>query len=170
MEAYGTVDILYNNAGTLSITPIQEVTLAEWNRVFNVNVTSVLYLTQLVAPIMKEKGKGVIINTGSVAGFAAHHGFAAYCSSKHALGGLTKSMAWELGPEIRVNGIAPGAIHTAMVDSVGGPEAVEGMREGSPLKRIGKPDDIATVALFLASDDSSFIDGQMIRVDGGIEI
>lgn len=170
LEAYGTVDILYNNAGALSITPIQEVTLEEWNRVFNVNVTSVLYLTQLVAPIMKEKGKGVIINTGSVAGFAAHHGFAAYCSSKHALGGLTKSMAWELGPEIRVNGIAPGAIHTAMVDSVGGPEAIDGMREGSPLKRIGKPDDIATVALFLASDDSSFIDGQMIRVDGGIEI
>lgn len=170
MEVFGTVDILYNNAGTLSLTPLQEISLEEWNNVFNVNVTSILYLTQLIAPIMKEKGKGVIINTGSVAGFAAHHGFVAYCSSKHALGGLTKSMAWELGPEIRVNGIAPGAIHTAMVDSIGGPDALAGMREGSPLKRIGKPEDIATVALFLATDDSSFIDGQMIRVDGGIEI
>lgn len=170
MEAFGTVDILFNNAGALSLSPIQEISLEEWNNVFNVNVTSVLYLTQLIAPIMKEKGKGVIINTGSVAGFDAHHGFVAYCSSKHALGGLTKSMAWELGPEIRVNGIAPGAIHTAMVDSIGGPDALAGMREGSPLKRIGTPEDIATVALFLATDDSSFIDGQMIRVDGGIEI
>lgn len=170
LEAYGTVDILFNNAGALSITPIENVSLEEWNNVFNVNLTSVLYLTQLVTPIMKEKGKGIIINTGSVAGCAAHHGFAAYVSSKHALGGLTKSMAWELGPEIRVNGIAPGAIHTAMVDSVGGPEAMEPLRLASPLKKIGQPEEIATVALFLATDDSSFIDGQMIRVDGGIDI
>jgi len=170
MEAFGTVDILYNNAGALSMSSIQEISLEEWNNIFNVNVTSALYLTQLIAPIMKEKGKGVIINTGSVAGFAAHHGFVAYVSSKHAMGGLTKSMAWELGPEIRVNGIAPGAIHTAMVDSIGGPEVLVGMRDGSPLKRIGKPEDIATVALFLATDDSSFINGQIIKVDGGFEI
>ena len=103
LEAYGTVDILFNNAGALSVTPLQDVSLDEWNRVFNVNVTSALYLTQLVAPIMKEKGKGVIINTSSVAGFHAHHGMAAYISSKHSMNGLTKSMAWELGPEIRVN-------------------------------------------------------------------
>lgn len=170
MEAYGTIDILFNNAGSLSMSPLTEISLDEWNNVFNVNVTSSLYLAQLVAPIMKAKGKGVIINTSSVAGFAAHHGFAAYISSKHAMNGLTKSMAWELGPEIRVNAIAPGAIHTAMVDSIGGPDMLVGMKEGSPLKRIGQPNDIATVALFLASDDSSFIDGQIIRVDGGIEI
>jgi len=121
LEAYGTVDILVNNAGTLSMAALQDVTLEEWNNVFNVNVTAALYLTQLVAPIMKAKGKGVIINTASVASFAAHHGFAAYVSSKHAMAGLTKSMAWELDPEIRVNAIAPGAIHTAMVDSIGGP-------------------------------------------------
>lgn len=170
LEAYGTVDVLFNNAGMLSLSPLEEISLEEWNKAFEVNVTSVLYLTQLVTPIMKEKGKGVIINTGSVAGFAAHHGFVGYVSSKHALGGLTKSMAWELGPEIRVNGIAPGAIHTAMVDSIGGPDALAGMREGAPLKRIGKPEDIATVALFLATDDSSFITGQMIKVDGGFEV
>lgn len=170
MEAYGTVDILFNNAGALSTKPVPEVSLEEWNSVFNVNVTSSLYLTQLVAPVMKEKGKGVIINTSSVAGFGAHHGSVAYVSSKHAMNGLTKSMAWELGPEIRVNAIAPGLIHTKMVDDFGGLGILEGMIQGSPLKRHGVPEDIANVALFLATDDSSFIDGQVIKVDGGVEI
>lgn len=170
IEAYGTIDILFNNAGTLSLSSLKNVTLEEWNQVMNVNVTSSLYLAQLVAPIMKAKGKGVIINTSSVAGFGAHHGFAAYVTSKHAMNGLTKSMAWELGPEIRVNGIAPGAIHTAMVDSIGGPAVLQGMIDGCPMKRVGQPEDIANVALFLATDDSSFIDGQIIKVDGGFEI
>ncbi|MFY9482675.1 MAG: SDR family NAD(P)-dependent oxidoreductase [Tissierellaceae bacterium] len=170
METYGTVDILFNNAGMLSITPLQEISLEEWENTFRVNVTAPMYLTQLCAPVMKEKGKGVIINTGSVAGAHAHHGPAAYCSSKHAIGGLTKSMAYELGPEIRANAILPGAIMTAMVDSVGGEAAVAHLKEDSPLKRVGYPDDIANVALFLATDESSFINGQLIRVDGGIDI
>lgn len=170
MEAYGTVDILFNNAGMLSMSSLMDVSLEEWNKLWAVNVTSALYLAQLVAPEMKKKGKGVIINTSSVAGFDAHHGFVGYITTKHAMNGLTKSMAWELGPEIRVNAIAPGAIHTAMVDSIGGPDVLGGMKEGSPLKRIGQPGDIATVALFLASDESSFVDGQILRVDGGIEI
>ena len=170
MEAYGTIDIVFNNAGMLSMSALKDVPLDEWKKVFDVNVTSALYLVQLVTPIMKAKGKGVIINTSSVAGFAAHHGFAAYISSKHAMNGLTKSMAWELGPEIRVNAIAPGAIHTAMVDSIGGPAVLQGMIDGCPMKRVGQPEDIASVAVFLASDDSSFIDGQIIKVDGGFEI
>lgn len=169
MEAYGTVDVLFNNAGTLSMSPLQNVSLVEWDTVMNVNVTAALYLTQLVAPVMKAKGKGVIINTASVASFAGHYGFAAYITSKHAIAGLTKSMACELGPEIRCNAIAPGAIHTAMVDSIGGPAVLQNMIDGSPLKRIGQPEDIASVALFLASDDSAFVDGQIIRVDGGYE-
>lgn len=169
LEAYGTVDILMNNAGMLSMSPLAEVSQEEWEKVFEVNVNSALYLTQIVAPIMKAKGKGVIVNTASVASFAAHHGFAAYISSKHAMAGLSKSMAWELGPEIRVNAIAPGLIHTAMVDSIGGVDALQFMIDACPMKRAGKPEDIATVALFLASDDSSFIDGQVIKVDGGFE-
>lgn len=170
LEAYGTVDVLFNNAGALSMSPLLNLSLEEWDKVMTVNVTSALYLAQLVAPIMKKKGKGVIINTSSVAGFGAHHGFTSYVSSKHAMNGLTKSMAWELGPEIRVNAIAPGLIHTAMVDSIGGLEVLQGMIEASPLKRAGQPEDIASVALFLACDDSSFIDGQIIKVDGGVEI
>lgn len=170
MEEYGTVDILFNNAGMLSMSPLMDLTTEEWNNVLNVNVTSSLKLTQLVAPVMKEKGKGVIVNTCSVASFGAHHGFAAYVDSKHAMAGLTKSTAWELGPEIRCNGIAPGLIHTAMVDSIGGPAALQQMIDQCPVKRCGEPEDIATVALFLASDDSAFIDGQVIKVDGGFEI
>ena len=170
VDAYGTVDILVNNAGMLSLSGVASVTMDEWDKIFRVNVDSALKLCQLVAPIMKEKGKGVIVNVASVASFAAHHGFAPYISSKHAMAGLSKSMAWELGPEIRVNAIAPGAIHTAMVDSIGGPSVLQGMIDGCPMKRVGQPDDIATVALFLATDDSSFIDGQVIKVDGGFEI
>lgn len=170
METYGTVDILFNNAGMLSVAPMNNLSLDEWDNTFKVNVTAPLYLTQLCAPIMKEKGKGVVINTGSVAGAHAHHGMAAYVSSKHAIGGLTKSMAWELGPEIRANAILPGAIMTAMVDSVGGDAAVAHLVEGSPLKKAGQSEEIATAALFLASDDSSFVTGQLIRVDGGIDI
>ena len=169
IEAYGTVDILVNNAGMLSLSSVQAVTIEEWDKIFRVNVDSALKLCQLVAPIMKAKGKGVIVNVASVASYAAHHGFAPYISSKHAMAGLSKSMAWELGPEIRVNAIAPGLIHTAMVDGLGGPAALQGMIDNCPVKRCGVPDDIATVALFLATDDSSFIDGQLIKVDGGFE-
>lgn len=169
IQSFGTPDILVNNAGMLSMSTFLDVSPEEWQNVFNVNVNFALRLTQIVAPLMKAKGKGVIVNTASVASFAAHHGFAAYISSKHAMAGLSKSMAWELGSEIRVNAIAPGAIHTAMVDSIGGPAALQGMIDNCPLKRCGQPEDIATVALFLACDDSAFIDGQVIKVDGGFE-
>ncbi len=169
LEVFGEPDILVNNAGMLSMSPLMDVSLEEWEKVFNVNITSALKLTQLCAPYMKKKGKGAIVNVASVASFAAHHGFAAYISSKHGFAGLSKSMAWELGPEIRVNAIAPGLIHTAMVDSIGGLSVCQAMIDNSPVKRAGQPEDIANVALFLACDDSSFIDGQVIKVDGGFE-
>jgi 3-oxoacyl-[acyl-carrier protein] reductase len=94
----------------------------------------------------------------------------AYCTSKHAMNGLTKSMALELGPEIHVNGIQPGAILTAMLDEAGGEAAMGFMKDRSPLHRVAQGSEIATVALFLATKDSSFIDGQLIRVDGGVDI
>ena len=170
MAAYGRIDILFNNAGQLSVTPILDITLEEWTQVFNVNVTSALLLTQKVAPVMKANGGGHIINTASVAGCAAHWGPVAYCTSKHAMMGLTKAMALELGPDIHVNGICPGAIRTAMLDSAGGEDAMGFMKERSPLHRIGEGSEIASTVLFLASNDSSFIDGQLIRVDGGVDI
>jgi len=170
LEAYGTVDILYNNAGMLSLTPITQITLEEWHKVMNVDVTSSMILIQKVAPIMKAKGKGVILNTGSVAGTSARWGPVAYCTAKHAMNGLTKAAARELGPEIRVNAILPGAIDTAMLDSVGGIKAMKYMTDMSPLKRAGDGSEIGTVALFLCTDEASFITGQLIRVDGGIDV
>ena len=171
MRAYGgKIDILFNNAGQLSVTPILDVTLEEWQRVMNVNVTTALLLTQKVAPVMKAHGGGHIINTASVAGCAAHWGPAAYCTSKHAMMGLTKAMALELGPDIHVNGICPGAIRTAMLDSAGGEDAMGFMKARSPLGRIGEGSEIASTVLFLATEESSFIDGQLIRVDGGVDI
>lgn len=169
MKAYGTVDILVNNAGMLSITPFLNLSLEEWTRIMNVNVTMALLLGQMCAKVMKEKGRGHIINIASIAGTSARWGATAYCTSKHAMVGLTKAMARELGPEVRVNGILPGAIHTAMLDSVGGEAAVVGMKEMSPLKRIGQGSEIASACLFLATDESSFICGQLIRVDGGVD-
>ncbi len=169
LERYGTVDILFNNAGLLSIKGTMDISIEEWDKIMQVNMTAALMLSQKVAPVMKAKGKGTIINTGSVAGTAARWGAVAYCTSKHAMNGLTKALARELGPEIRVNAILPGAIVTAMLDSVGGEAAAEGMKQMSPLKRIGQGREIGTAALFLATDDSSFITGQLLRVDGGVD-
>lgn len=169
MEAYGTVDILFNNAGMLSVANTMDIEMDEFVKVFNVNVNAPLILAKKCAPVMKEKGKGAIINTGSVAGTSARWGPVAYCSSKHAVNGLTKALARELGPEIRCNAILPGAIQTAMLDAAGGPDAMEPMRQMSPVKILGEGSDIANAALFLATDDSRFVTGQLLRVDGGVD-
>ncbi len=170
MEAYGTVDILMNNAGMLSLAQFATVTAEEFMADINVNVTSALMLSQKVAPVMQAKGDGHIINIASIVGWAAHWGFVAYVTSKHAMVGLTKAMANELAPTIHVNGICPGAIKTAMLDSVGGEEVFQPMIERTCLRRVGEGSEIATAALFLATTDSSFIDGQLLRVDGGVDV
>ena len=170
MDAYGTVDVLMNNAGMLSLAQFDTCTAEELNKAINVNVTSAMLLSQLVAPVMKAKGGGHIINVASIVGWAANWGFVAYVTSKHAMVGLTKAMANELAPDIHVNGICPGAIRTAMLESVGGEDAFGPMIARTALKRVGEGKEIASTALFLATDDSSFIDGQLIRVDGGVDI
>lgn len=170
MEAYGTIDVLMNNAGMLSLAQFDSCTAEEFMQAINVNVTSALLLSQLVAPVMKAKGGGHIINVASIVGWAANWGFVAYVTSKHAMVGLTKAMANELAPDIHVNGICPGAIRTAMLDSVGGESAFGPMIARTALKRVGEGSEIASVALFLATSDSSFVDGQLIHVDGGVDI
>ena len=170
MAAYGTVDVLMNNAGMLSLAQFDTCTAEELMQAINVNVTSAMLLSQLVAPVMKAKGGGHIINVASIVGWAANWGFVAYVTSKHAMVGLTKAMANELAPDIHVNGICPGAIRTAMLDSVGGEDAFGPMIARTALKRVGEGSEIASTALFLATEDSSFIDGQLIRVDGGVDI
>ncbi len=170
MKTYGTIDILMNNAGMLSLAQFATITAEEFLQAINVNVTSALLLSQKVAPVMKAKGGGHIVNVASIVGWAAHWGFVGYVTSKHAMVGLTKAMANELAPDIHVNGICPGAIRTAMLDSVGGEDAFEPMIQRTALKRVGEGREIATVALFLSTVDSSFVDGQLIRVDGGVDV
>lgn len=169
IETYGTVDILFNNAGSLTLNNVLDISMEEWERVHKINVDAYLLMTREVAPYMKKNGKGSIINTGSVAGTSARWGPSAYCTSKHAVNGLTKAIARELGPEIRCNAILPGAIKTEMLDSAGGEEALQFMADMSPLKRIGQGSEIGKVALFFATDDSSFVTGQLLRVDGGVD-
>ena len=170
MEAYGRVDVLMNNAGMLSLARFADITEEEFMDVMRVNVTSALMLSRLAAPVMRSRGGGHIINVSSITGWAAHWGFVAYVTSKHAMVGLTKAMANELAPDIRVNGICPGAIKTAMLDSVGGEDVFQPMIDRTCLHRLGEGEEIAKVALFLATTDSSFIDGQLIRVDGGVDV
>ncbi len=170
MATYGTVDILMNNAGMLSLAQFATITAEEFMADINVNVTSALMLSQKIAPVMKAKGGGHIINIASIVGWAAHWGFVAYVTSKHAMVGLTKAMANELAPDIHVNGICPGAIRTAMLASVGGEDVFQPMVDRTCLHRIGEGSEIASAALFLATSDSSFVDGQLIRVDGGVDV
>ena len=122
VETYGTIDVLFNNAGMFSLTPITDLSLEDWNNILAVNVTSAFLLSKLVIPVMKEHGKGSIINTSSSAAFSPKYGAVGYVTSKHAMAGLTKSIAMELGPDIRCNSIAPGLIDTPMVAG-SGPEA-----------------------------------------------
>lgn len=168
MKAYGTVDILVNNAGKLSLTPVQEMTLEEWDAVFNVNLTSALLLTQYCEPELK-KNNGHIVNIASVAGTAAKWGPIAYCTSKFAMVGMTRAMAREMGPEIHVNGICPGAIRTAMLEGSGADETIAFMKATAPLARVGEAEEVAKACLFFATEESSFITGQLLRVDGGVD-
>lgn len=170
VDEYGTVDVLFNNAGMFSVNPLTELSLEEWNNILAVNVTAAFLLTKLVVPIMKKKGKGSIINTGSAASLSPQYGPAGYVTSKHALAGLTKSIAFELGPEIRANLIAPGLIDTPMVASAGQDDATKAMIDATPMERVGLGEDIAYAAVYLASDESSFVDGQILSVDGGVTL
>lgn len=171
MDAFGTIDILFNNAGAISFKDSFEIDSEEWLNMFQINVNAMLELSRLCAKVMKDKGRGYIVNTGSIAGTGAKWGAVAYCTTKHAVNGLTKSMARDFGPEVNVNAILPGAIATEMLDSAGGADgdAIAPMKNMSPLKRIGTGREIATVVEFLASDKASFITGQCIRVDGGVD-
>lgn len=176
LEVYSSVDVLVNCAGVpQAFTPIEELTLEQWDRIMSVNTKSVFLTTRHAVPHMKEKGKGSIINIASIAGIRARPGLNAYCASKGAAIMLSKALAIELAPfQIRVNVINPGPAETPMLGKfINGDEAqVEAGKKdifisSVPLGMLIQPEDIAQAALYLASDLSKIVTGEVMNVDGG---
>jgi NAD(P)-dependent dehydrogenase (short-subunit alcohol dehydrogenase family) len=171
VKTYGTVDILVNNAGiTDNMAAVGDITDEQWYRQLEVNTTSVMRATRKVLPVFLNKRNGIIINIASVGGFHGNTAGAAYTAAKHAVVGLTKNTGYQYAREgIRCNAIAPGPIRTNIAANIEPDKrGSELCRTGfSTIRRIGEAEEIATVALFLATDESSFINGQVITVDGG---
>ncbi len=178
VHTYGGIDIMFNNAGIpMNPIPIEDVKEDYWNRIMNINLKSVFLCTKYVVPIMKKQGKGVIINTASAQGVRPSLGRNAYCASKAAVIQLTKAVALEVAQHnIRVNCINPIATNTPMLPKFideSGPadekweEAKRSLIAAVPLGRIATPEDIAYAALFLATDDSAFLTGTGLDIDGG---
>lgn len=172
VSTYGTVDILINNAGIMdNFTPAEEVTDELWERVFAVNTTGVMRAIRKVLPIFKEQGKGAIVNIASAGGLTGSRAGAAYTASKHAVVGLTRNVGFQYAPlGIRCNAIAPGGVKTAINASMNqvsefGQQRVMGGMQLMP--RVGEPEEIAAAALFLASDDASFINATVLTADAG---
>jgi len=172
VNEYGTLDILVNNAGIMdSFEPIGDITDEKWDLIFDINTKAVMRATRKAIPIFLEQGKGVIINTASTGGLNGAHAGAAYGASKHAVVGLTKNTGYMYAKEgIRCNAIAPGGVATNITSSITNFNQFGASRTQSVqaiMPRVGQPDEIAQVALFLASDDSSFINGTVITADAG---
>lgn len=169
-EAYGQIDILVNNAGITNDASLKKMTIEQWQQVIDINLTGVFYCVKAVSPYMLERKYGRIINASSVVGLYGNFGQTNYVATKAGIIGMTKTMARELGRKgITVNAIAPGFIATEMVNKM--PEDVlEGMRKKVPVGRLGEPDDIAAAYLYLASDESSYVNGTTLSVDGGMTV
>lgn len=166
LKKYGRVDILVNNAGMSADKPIENTSPEEIDKVIDLNLRAVLYLTKAVVPAMKQQKSGVILNTSSMVSIYGQPAGVAYPATKFAINGLTKSLARELAPAgIRVNAVAPGVTNTDMVAALP-PEMIEPLVKTIPLGRIGEPMDIANAFLFLASDLASYITGTILQVDG----
>ncbi|KSU86816.1 3-oxoacyl-ACP reductase FabG [Priestia flexa] len=168
VEAYGKIDILVNNAGITRDAMLTKLTMEDFQAVINVNLTGVFNCTQAVVPHMVAQGRGKIISTSSVSGVYGNVGQTNYAAAKAAVVGMTKTWAKELGRKgINVNAVAPGFIETNMVAAV--PEKViNQMKSTIPLQRLGQPSDIGYAYLYLASDESNYVNGTVLHVDGGI--
>ena len=168
VKAFGTVDIVINNAGITDDTLLMRMTEEQWDRVISVNLKSCFNLTKAVMRTMLKARSGSIVNISSVVGVQGNAGQANYAASKAGILGFTKSVALELGSRnIRCNAIAPGFIETEMTAKLD-EDTVQGWRDAIPLKRGGTPEDVANLCVFLASDMSAYITGQTLNVDGGM--
>ena len=166
VAAFGRVDVLINNAGVTRDKIFHKMEDDDWNTVINVNLNGVYNLCKYVVPLMREQESGSIVNISSTS-LMGNPGQANYAASKAALQGFTRTMAKELGRKnVRMNCIAPGYIDTDMMRAVG-EEILGRMVKGIPAQRLGDPDEMATIAAFLSTDDSSWVSGQTIFASGG---
>ena len=169
-QHFGRIDVLVNNAGITKDARLQKMTLAQFDAVIDVNLRGVFHATQAVLGAMLAQGSGVILNASSVVGIYGNFGQTNYAASKFGVIGFTKTWARELGPKgIRVNAVAPGFVETPILATI--PDKVlQQMREQVPLHRLGKPEEIANVYAFLASDEASYVNGAVIEVSGGMTV
>ena len=173
VDEFGGLDIIYNNAGLAgALGPLEQTTVENWDRTLAVLLRGVFLGIKHAVPEMRKRGRGSIISTASVAGLQGFNGLHAYCAAKAGVINLTRSAAGEFGKDrIRVNCICPGVINTPLAqrDVPGGRETVDQLfKTAQPYPRTGLPDDIAAMALFLASDDSEWVTGQALVVDGSL--
>ena len=170
VERFGRIDVLVNNAGITQDARLQKMTLEQFDRVIDVNLRGVFHCAQAVTEIMVAQGSGVILNASSVVGIYGNFGQTNYAASKFGVIGFTKTWSRELGPKgVRVNAVAPGFISTPILATI--PEKViQEMEQRVPLRRLGRPEEIANVYAFLASDEASYINGAVIEVSGGMSV
>jgi meso-butanediol dehydrogenase / (S,S)-butanediol dehydrogenase / diacetyl reductase len=169
---FGGLSIIYNNAGTAAFNRMHELDPAEWDRVLRVNLTGVWAGIRAAAPHLLEAGGGSIVSTASISGTRPAAGEGPYAASKAAVAALTASAALEYAPSIRVNAVSPGMIRTTMTAPWFEfmPDQVERFEKGTPVGRVGEPEDVADVVVFLCSDLARFVTGQNIVVDGGLTL
>ena len=167
---FGRIDVLVNNAGITKDARLQKMTLEQFDAVIDVNLRGVFHCSQAVADTMVLQGSGVILNASSIVGLYGNFGQTNYAASKFGVIGFTKTWSRELGPKgVRVNAVAPGFVATHILDTI--PEKVLAeLTQEVPLRRLGKPEEIASVYAFLASDDASYVNGAVIEVAGGLTI
>lgn len=167
---HGRIDVLVNNAGITQDSSLKKMSLEQWERVIQVNLNGVFYCVKAAYPIMAAQGEGRIINASSVVGIQGNFGQTNYVATKAGVIGMTKVWAREFGRKgITVNAVAPGFINTEMMATI--PDQVlDGIRQKSPLNRLGEVDEVAHVYTFLASPEASFVTGTTISVDGGVSL